>query len=86
MRYHLGANKNNVIELRPAPKREPKIELFFHCALCIEELPEGMSAQEYSITESGWTRQGFQVWCWRHNANVVHIDFEGGKHPALSSL
>ena len=32
---------DNVIELRPSLNRESEIEMFFHCALCLEELPEG---------------------------------------------
>lgn len=73
-----------VTELRPSRGREPEIQTYFHCAMCIEELPEGMSPQEYGLTESGWTAQGFQVWCQRHNANIIHMDFEGHKHPIIS--
>lgn len=73
----------NVTELRPSLKRKPEIKMFFHCALCLEELPEGMSPQEYEHTESGWTEKGFQVWCQRHNANIIHMDFEGHKHPTI---
>lgn len=72
-----------VTELRPSREREPEIQTYFHCAMCLEELPEGMSPQEYSFTESGWTEKGFQVWCQRHNANIIHMDFEGHKHPAI---
>ena len=28
------------------------------------------------LVEVGWTNQGFQVWCTRHNTNVIHIDFD----------
>lgn len=73
----------NVTELRPRLKRESEIQSFFHCALCMKELPDGMSPQEYSYTESGWTEQGFQVWCQRHNANIIHMDFEGHKHSVI---
>ena len=72
-----------VTELRPVPERESEIKSFFHCALCIEELLDGMSPQEYSHTEFGWTEKGFQVWCQRHNANIIHMDFEGQKHPTI---
>ena len=27
-----------------------------------------------------WTKWGIQVWCPVHNANVIHIDFEGHTH------
>ena len=29
----------------------------------------------------GWTRWGIQVWCPTHNVNIMHVDFEGQKHP-----
>lgn len=59
-----------------------EIQLFFHCAKCIRELPHGMSPQEYSRTQAGFTKLGIQVWCDRHDANVIHVDFEGIQHPA----
>ena len=74
----------NVTDIRPKQKEQEggnnKIEIFFHCALCYDELPEGMSMQEFSLNECGWTKQGFQVWCQRHDANIIHMDFEGQKH------
>lgn len=60
-----------------------KIVVFFNCGLCFEELPAGMSMQEYSLNECGWTKEGFQVWCRRHNANIIHMDFEGQKHRTI---
>ncbi len=72
-----------VTKLRPSTERKSEIKMFFHCALCVEEVPEGMSPQEYGYTESGWTEKGFQVWCQRHNANIIHIDFEGHKHKVI---
>ena len=78
---------NNVISIRPEKKEQEggnnKIETFFTCALCYEELPDGVSMQEFGANECGWTEKGFQVWCRRHDANIVHIDFEGHKHPAI---
>ena len=46
------------------------IDLFMHCAKCIEE-------QQGQQLEVGWTALGLQVWCKRHDKNVVHIDFGG---------
>ena len=37
---------------------------------------DGESHKSYSRFEVGWTNQGFQVWCTRHNHNVMHIDFD----------
>lgn len=51
-----------------------------HCKKCIEELPAGQSPRDYSALEVGWTIHGIQVWCRRHELNVVHIDFEGQRH------
>jgi len=56
-----------------------EIQMFFHCGECLEEVPPGMSPQEYGSLEIGWTTAGIQVWCKRHNVNVVHFDFEGQK-------
>lgn len=64
--------------------RESKIVTFLHCAMCLEEVPEGMSASEYAQTEVGFTIEGIQIWCLRHNANVVHLDFEGRLVPAIA--
>jgi len=55
---------------------------FFHCKECLKELPEGQSPQDYARLSMGWTQPGFQVWCNRHNINVIHVHFEGVKHPA----
>lgn len=75
----------NVIKLHPEFEEQEggnnKIVMFIHCALCCEEVPEGMS--QYQDIECGWTEKGFQVWCCRHNANIIHVDFEGQKHKAI---
>lgn len=59
---------------------------YLHCRQCIEEVKAGaaigMSPAEYQQLEIGWTKPGLQVWCRRHQSNVVHIDFEGQRHPA----
>lgn len=66
---------------RKIPK-DNAIQMFFHCAKCIEEKPNNVSPREWAQLEVGWTKLGLQVWCRRHERNVVHIDFEGQKHPA----
>lgn len=60
------------------------IEMFFHCVLCLEELPPNTSPQEWGELEVGWTTVGLQVWCKRHDCNVMHVDFEQTKHPATT--
>ena len=66
------------------------IDTFLHCPSCLSELKNakteedfsligavaGESPMSYSRFEVGWTNQGFQVWCTRHNTNVIHIDFD----------
>jgi hypothetical protein len=57
---------------------------FAHCKRCLAELPEDQSPREYQRIQVGWTRRGVQVWCVRHECNVMHIDFEGHKHPLIA--
>lgn len=58
---------------------------YMHCKLCVEELPRGKSMEEWAHLAVGFTKQGVQVWCERHECNVMHLDFEGTKHPAILS-
>lgn len=58
---------------------ENRIEQFWHCRKCIDELPEGTSPREFIHVEVGFTRAGLQVWCVRHEENVIHLDFMGQK-------
>ena len=46
------------------------------CSLIGADAANGESQMSYSRFEVGWTNQGFQVWCTRHNINVIHIDFD----------
>lgn len=64
---------------KPVPN---KIELYFHCRKCLDELPDGTSPQGYSNIEAGWTKKGLQVWCKRHGMNIVSLDFRGQKVAA----
>jgi len=59
-----------------------KIVMFLHCKKCIKELPGGQSPRDYAAIEIGWTKLGLQAWCRRHEKNILHVDFEGQKHPA----
>jgi hypothetical protein len=75
---------NKVVNIginKPKGVRESMIISHIHCAMCLEEVPEGLSAGEYAMNEVGLTKVGIQVWCVRHNANVLHLDFEGFRHP-----
>lgn len=59
-----------------------QIQQYMHCHLCLQEKPEDTSPMDWARLSVGFTQQGLQVWCDRHEKNVVHIDFEGQKHPA----
>jgi hypothetical protein len=80
-------NKNKSTKTKPNTEFSNKnsIQLYLHCSLCVGELPRGMSPSSYQSIEAGWTAQGLQVWCKRHDCNILHIDFEGQKHPAIST-
>ena len=58
------------------------ITSYIHCAQCYREKPANVSQAKWSKLDIGFTDIGLQVWCRRHGTNVVHINFEGAKHPA----
>lgn len=59
-----------------------EITMYLHCGLCVSEIPEDQSPAEWADLAVGWTKLGLQVWCNRHDCNVLHVDFESMKHPA----
>lgn len=65
-----------------------QIEMCIHCALCLAELDSGKidaSPRDYQRIQVGWTKPGLQVWCTRHDVNILHVDFQEVKHPADTS-
>lgn len=66
---------------RPIPNTN-EIKAYLHCAMCLKERPEDVSPRDAQFISVGWTPLGIQVWCNIHESNVLHIDFEGQKHPA----
>ncbi len=72
-----------VTQLKPVTRNQ--IQIFFHCKKCIKELPPDTSPQQFVHIEAGWTTEGFQVWCLRHDLNIIHMDFEGHKHPVIGN-
>ena len=62
------------------------IEQNIMCSKCETEFllgsTDSRSLQDYSRLDIGFTSIGVQVWCRRHDANVVHIDFAGQKPTA----
>lgn len=80
-----AASKNETVRAAPPASFDAgmRIKAFFHCRQCLDELPEGVSPRDWAQLEVGSTEAGWQVWCRRHDSNVVHMWFEGMKHPAI---
>ena len=59
------------------------INSYIHCGLCTQEFLDGKhkgeSPKSIQRIQLGWTKEGLQVWCTRHNCNIMHMDFEGRK-------
>lgn len=64
-----------------SPDKNPINEIFsyMHCAECLKEKPPTEAPRTWARLEVGWTPKGLQVWCVRHNLNVVAIDLLGQK-------
>jgi hypothetical protein len=60
-----------------------RIAAFIHCRRCLEEMPRGTSPREWVRLECGWTPEGLQVWCVRHELNVLDTHFRGQKIEQL---
>jgi hypothetical protein len=65
--------------INQAKSQEPEIITFFHCKECLSELPKEESPKSFQRIQVGFTQKGIQVWCVRHNINIVHLDFDGQK-------
>ena len=56
------------------------------CARCADEVASGsagaVSMRDYARLDIGFTARGLQVWCQRHELNVMHINFGGAKPEA----
>jgi hypothetical protein len=55
---------------------------YFHCGKCLNEKPDEMSPRDFQKIQAGFTKEGIQIWCLRHECNILHVDFEGITHPA----
>jgi hypothetical protein len=42
-------------------------------------MPDATAPKDWARLSVGWTKKGLQVWCARHEINVVHLDFMGQK-------
>ena len=48
---------------------------YLHCTRCMFELPRGKSPALWARLSVGVLPDGLQVWCERHDTEVVRIDF-----------
>lgn len=64
------------MKTRKIPNEEC-ISTYIHCGLCLEEMPRSMSPRNYQRIQAGFTPLGIQIWCVRHDCNIMHIDFQG---------
>lgn len=74
----------------PEISTDNQIVMYLHCGLCIEDykreaaLMGSASPAQMARLNVGWTPRGIQVWCAKHDCNVVNVDFEGARHPAVT--
>ncbi|MED5324312.1 MAG: hypothetical protein VYB91_05810, partial [Pseudomonadota bacterium] len=52
------------------------------CVKEVADIEPKISLQEYAAIDVGFTNWGLQIWCRRHQVNIVHIDFGGAQLPA----
>lgn len=77
----LAMNPTHQIQVQDIPV-DKRIQTFFHCTKCLKQMPENESRETWGRFQIGMTPEGFQVWCARHQHNIIHIHFEGQTHPA----
>lgn len=66
---------------RPALQILNEIVGVMHCRKCLKEFDDqGMalliSPADYAALDVGWTPTGIQVWCRRHNYNVLCLELK----------
>ena len=74
----------------PPPAAEPSLHIpnslsigaYMHCRRCLSERPADESPNSYARLAVGMTKEGLQIWCNRHECNVMHVHFQGIRHPA----
>lgn len=66
---------------RPALEIPNQLVAVMHCRQCLKEFDDqGMgvliSPEDYAELDVGWTPTGIQVWCRRHNYNVLCLELK----------
>jgi hypothetical protein len=62
-----------------SPEAPCQIVGYAHCGLCMSERPADQSPAEFARLNVGYTPQGIQIWCVRHDCNVQHIKLPDAK-------
>lgn len=79
-----GHSKGEGTKMSASHKMEEnEILTFFHCAKCMRDKPPNLSPRQYVRNEIGFTPKGLQIWCIRHEENIIHLDFRGQKIKVL---
>jgi hypothetical protein len=55
------------------------IDMYMHCPRCLDERPDDVTPRDWARLNVGMTKEGMQVWCVRHDMNVMAFDFLGQK-------
>lgn len=51
-----------------------QIIAYWHCKYCLGELPTDQSPRDYQRIQFGFTQNGIQVWCTRHNISIFYTE------------
>lgn len=70
---------------RPIPTDDVGLS-YINCTMCVIEAAKGgHHIKDWAKLTVSFTAIGLQVYCLRHEVNVIHIDFQGQKPPANNS-
>ena len=58
------------IQHNPDSRAPNRITAFIHCGQCQRERPAAAPAETWARLTVGFTPNGVQLWCLRHNCNV----------------
>ena len=66
---------------RPALEIPNQLVAVIHCRKCLKEFDDQrmdvlISPADYAELDVGWTSTGIQVWCRRHNYNVLFLELK----------
>ena len=73
MKSRTGSTKGSSSRTSKRQSEECKIQSYYHCALCLKELPKTQSMRQFARLAIGPTAEGVQIWCNRHDVSVIHM-------------